>query len=55
MIRTIQVPPITRAASYLVDLQEDGDKLYVTDFRGYRYTVDIETEMVSPLDHIEKY
>ena len=55
MIRTIQVPPITRAKSYLVDLTEDGGQVYVTDFRGYRYTFDIETEMVSPLDHIEKF
>ena len=54
-IRTIQLKPITKMASYVVNIEVDGKRIYLVDFRGYRYEFNAITETAAYLDHYEKY
>ena len=54
IIRSVLVPEVTRMASYLVDLRCIDGAITITDFRGYQYVFDPETETVSHVGYIPK-
>ena len=54
-IRTIFLKPITKMASYVVNIEVEGKRIYLVDFRGYRYKFNTTTKTATYDKHYDKY
>tara|TARA_R110000868_G_scaffold193059_4_gene437725 strand:- start:1566 stop:1874 length:309 start_codon:yes stop_codon:yes gene_type:complete len=54
-ISTIFLKPVTKMASYVVNIEVSDGGLYLVDFRGYRYRFNSTTMMATYDEPYEKY